>query len=243
MLTITEISERIAELLRGALPYAIVNNDPNKSIFTKLVSFGEVQEALDAGHTWIKVTSSDIVYNKFTVSGNKIRIEGDQGVVIDGKTGGDAIIITGNYNNLSHLRVQTTAGQGNSYNGVSVEGGQYNIVSYVTCVESDANGLSVESGTWNTFLGCHVINCDGYGLYSNGQGTHFHSCMVQNGDTGGAQVATNTDNQSLVGVTLLNSGDLDIASGSDEGLYVGNLTDGAIQDSGSGNALAGNNQF
>ena len=48
MLTITEISERIAELLRGALPYAIVNNDPNKSIFTKLVSFGEVQEALDA---------------------------------------------------------------------------------------------------------------------------------------------------------------------------------------------------
>ena len=67
MLGIGQISARIAELIRGALPYAIVNNDPDRSRFARLISYSEVQHAIDAGHKWIKIKESDIDYAHFTV--------------------------------------------------------------------------------------------------------------------------------------------------------------------------------
>ena len=68
MLGIGQISKRIAELIRGTLPFAIVDNNPDASMFARLISYRRVQQALDAGHKWIQIKESDVNYEKFTIN-------------------------------------------------------------------------------------------------------------------------------------------------------------------------------
>ena len=79
MLGIGQISTRIAELIRGMLPYAIVNNNLDQSLFSKMICYTEVQYALDAGHTWIQVKPSDDDYMAFTITTVKTRIDSSWG--------------------------------------------------------------------------------------------------------------------------------------------------------------------
>ena len=68
MLGIGQITTRVAELIRGAMPFAIVNNNTTQSLFSRVVSYSEVQHALDVGWKWIKVSASDVDYQIFTIT-------------------------------------------------------------------------------------------------------------------------------------------------------------------------------
>lgn len=246
MLGIGQISTRIAELIRGALPYAIVNNNPDASLFARLASYSEVQQALDAGHKWITVKPSDVDYVQFKVSGDHVKIQSSWGARFTSTTTGANTVVcevTGDYCWIEGINTYTAGGTTtNDRRGFDCSTGQYNYFLGCLVTDSDGSGFCVgnnEGGVWNTFIGCHVIDVDDFGFYLDDQGPKVIGCTVSNStQSNRIHVAGNGDQFVLVGNIALNGGN--IFSGGDGGIAVGNLADGTVSTDGSGNLLMNN---
>ena len=219
MLGIGQISTRIAELIRGALPYAIVNNDPDSSAFARLISYSEVQQALDAGHKWIQVKESDVSYKHFAISNSNTTVVGSYGALIDGGTTDAAITINhgADYCRIEGFRVQTDPAGGNDYHGVDIYG-DYNTVAFCTVVDTDQDGIAcaqTNSGAWNRFIGCTVIDCSRYAYAGWGEAMIVVGCL---------SLAQNS-----------------YAAGSGDNVFVGNFfKGGTVEHASSGNMIIGN---
>ena len=234
MLGIGQIASRIAELIRGTLPYAIVNNNPDKSAFAKLISYTEVQQALDVGHKWIQIKESDESYERFIIKNNNTTVIGNQGVVVDGKTSDAAVTINDDvkYCRVEGIRVQTTAGGGNDFHGVDIYG-DYNTIAYCTCVSSDQDGFAAAgspAGRWNLFIGCVCIDCDRYGFAAWGEGSIIIGCRDLSAGTYSYYLGGSKN--TVVGSVALNGGTLQVSSSNN--LVVGNNFDANISASSGG---------
>ena len=251
MLGIGQIASRIAELIRGALPYAIVNNDPNRSKFAQLISYGEVQPALDAGHKWIQVRASDVDYLQFNISDDHVKIQSSWGArFTSNDTGANTVVceVSGDYCWIEGIHTYTAGGTtGNDRRGFDCNTGQYNYFLGCLITDSDGSGFCVgnnEGGVWNTFIGCHVIDCDDFGFYIDDQGARMIGCTVSNsGGSAAFYVGGNGDNFLEVGNIALNGGNFAMGSGADNGIMAANLLDGTTSDSGSGNEKGLNKGF
>lgn len=246
MLGIGQITTRVAELIRGALPYAIVNNDPNQSVFSRLVSYKQVQHALDAGHKWIKVKASDVDYNEFTVSTNYATLESNWGATFTNTntaSGQNVIDVDSDYCRLSGFHTYTAGGAtSNDRRGFDVAG-DYNYINGCLVTDSDGSGF-VTHGIWNSYSDCHVIDSDDYGFYTNGQGVRILGCTVNTcGNTQRFYHDSGSDNFTAVANIALNGGTYYMASGATNGLLVGSMLDGGTDNYGTGIVITGNKTF
>ena len=93
MLGIGQITTRIAELIRGAMPFAIVDNGTDfdglprsQSRFSRIVSYPDVQHAINAGWKQIKIAKGR--YGGFTIGSTQgdilMRGRGNSKTIIDG---------------------------------------------------------------------------------------------------------------------------------------------------------------
>jgi len=246
MLGIGQITTRVAELIRGALPYAIVNNNLDQSLFSRLICYSEVQHALDAGWKWIKVKASDVDYNDFTVSTNHTTLESPWGARFTNTNtaaGNHVIKVPADFCVLTGFRTYTAGGAtSNDRAGISITG-DYNRLNGCLVEDSDGSGIVSGSGAvWNSFIDCVVQDADEYGFVAVGQGTRMLGCTVQNsGYTAGFYILA--DNFVAVADIALTGGNFEMASGADNGLLVGNLLDGTTVDGGTGNEKTGNKDF
>jgi len=231
MLGIKQISTRIAELIRGALPYAIVNNNPDASLFARLASYSEVQQAIDAGHTWIKVKPSDTDYSNFTVDNNYTRIESSWGARFTNTntaTNNHVIVVSGNHCTVTGLRTYTAGGatSASDRRGFNITG-QYNFVINCMVEDSDGSGFAIQ-GSYNTFQNCLVKDADVYGFYMDSNYVSIIGCRMVTSGSGPIHFTSVGDRCIVVGNACQDTGNVGMASGAAEGVMVGNAVNGGI---------------
>mgnify|MGYP001200121053 FL=1 len=230
MLGIGQISTRIAELIRGALPYAIVNNNPDASAFARLVSYREVQQAIDAGHLWIKVKPSDTDYMNFTVDNDYTKIESSWGARFTNTntaTNNHVIVVSGSYCTLTGLRTYT-AGQatGNDRRGFNLTGNRNFIINcYVE--DSDGSGFATVA-TDNTFQSCLVKDADDYGFYIGASYESIIGCRMIASGSGPVHFTSAGDYCLMVGNACQDGGNVGVSSGAIDGVMVGNSLNGSV---------------
>ena len=243
MLGIGQISTRIAELIRGALPYAIVNNNPDASLFARLASYSEVQQALDAGHKWITVKPSDVDYVQFKVSGDHVKIQSSWGARFTSTTTGAATVVcevSGDYNWIEGIHTYVAGGATNGIDrrGIDADVGEYNYFIGCLVADSDASGIcngNNNESKWNTFIACHEKDADDFGFYMDSQGARMIGCTVENSGGAAFRIGGSGDNFLEVGnIALGANADFVMGSGADNGIMAANLLDGSTSDSGSG---------
>jgi len=155
MLGIGQITTRVAELVRGALPFAIVNNGTYRdgsvrpiSAFARLISYSTLEQALGAGHK--KISMHQGMWERstvLTISQDDVVIEGaGRSTLIDNTGGsGNGVTITGD--NVTVKDVWASAGQaGASCWGVQ---GDYDLL--LGC--GSDNHLPAITGTYGVVLG------------------------------------------------------------------------------------------
>ena len=230
MLGIGQISTRIAELIRGALPYAIVNNNPDASMFARLASYSEVQQAIDAGHTWIKVKPSDTDYAHFTADNDYTKIESSWGArftnIYTG-AGQHVIVVSGNHCTVTGLRTYTPGLEtSNDRRGFNITG-QYNFVINCLVEDSDASGFAAEN-TYNTFQNCHVSDVDDYGFYVNSSHNSIIGCRIITSGSSAVHFTAAADRCMFNDNYSASTSAVGVAGGSAEGVMIGNMINGSV---------------
>jgi hypothetical protein len=163
--------------------------------------------------------------------------------VIDGTTANHAITITsgGSKALVSNVAVQTTAGGGSAYDGVSCGGGS-SVITRVHVLASDDVGIHVlHPANQARIYDCDIRSCDDAGIKSEKGGIIIQGNWMEG--ISGIGIEMIGDNSvvtgNVVGPTI--TGDsIDLASGSDNNAVVANRTDGAVDDNGTGNTVAHN---
>jgi len=245
MLGIGQITTRVAELIRGAMPFAIVSNGTNPdgtargmSLFERIVSYPSVQAAVDAGTSngqkWIQI-GPGLYKEAVVVAGDDYVIEGaGLSTIIDGTTVGTAMTSAGDYNQFVNLTFRSTAGGGNDYHGFNTTG-DYNKITGCHVLNADSDAFVNGAGVWVQFINCSVSTADRDAFASYAQGTAFVACMAQAKNIsllGAGQML-------VVGCRALNN--YGITTNQSGGLFAGNLTDGT--QTLNSNTAAGNYQF
>ena len=114
-----------------------------------LYSNDQVQEALDAGHKWIKVKASDVDYNNFTVSTNHTTLESSCGATFTNTNtaaGQHVIVVSSDYCRLTGFRTYTLGGAtSNARYGFNITG-DYNSINNCFVEDSDASGFYIAPG-------------------------------------------------------------------------------------------------
>tara|TARA_R100001594_G_scaffold127698_1_gene165502 strand:- start:22 stop:795 length:774 start_codon:yes stop_codon:yes gene_type:complete len=230
MLGIGQISTRIAELIRGALPYAIVNNNPDASLFARLASYSEVQQAIDAGHTWIKVKPSDTDYVNFTVDNDYTKIESSWGARFTNTntaTNNHVIVVSGSYCTLTGLRTYTPGLESsNDRRGFNITGNHNYIINCIV-EDSDASGFAVD-GAYNTFQSCHVSDADDYGFYVNSSRVSIIGCRMQSSGSAPLYFTASADYCLTVGNACQDTNSVNVVTGAIDGVMVGNSINGGV---------------
>ena len=243
MLGIGQISTRIAELIRGALPYAIVNNNPDASMFARLASYSEVQQAIDAGHTWIKVKPSDTDYAHFTADNDYTKIESSWGARftnINTAASNHVIVVSGNHCTVTGLRTYTPGLEtSNDRRGFNITG-QYNFVINCFVEDSDGSGFAIE-GSYNTFQNCLVKDADDYGFYMNSNYATVNGCRMVTSGSGPIHFTSVGDIMVVVGNAMQDTGNVGVSSGAADGVLVGNAINGSVSVSQSDAWIFGSN--
>ena len=243
MLGIGQISTRIAELIRGTLPFAIVDNNPDASMFARLASYSEVQQAVDAGHLWIKVRPSDTDYAHFTADNDYTKIESSWGARftnINTAASNHVIVVSGNHCTMTGLRTYTAGGAtSNDRRGFNITG-QYIQVSNCFVEDSDGSGFAIE-GSYNLFQNCLVKDADDYGFYMNSNFVQILNCRMVTSGSGPIHFTTVGDASIVVGCLVQDTGNIGVASTAVDGVIVGNAINGGISISTSDAWILGSN--
>ena len=230
MLGIGQISSRIAELIRGALPYAIINNNPDASRFARLISYREVQEAIDVGHTWIQVKPSDVYYEGFTVDNNYTKVESSWGAQFTNLNVGSnqhVIVVSASYCTLTGLSSYTPGVEsGHDRRPFNITG-SYNFIINCLVEDSDASGFGAE-GTYNTFQNCHVSDVDDYGFYVNSSNNSIIGCRIITSGSSAVHFEAAADRCMFNDNYSASTSAVGVAGGSAEGVMIGNMINGAV---------------
>jgi len=230
MLGIGQITTRVAELIRGAMPFAIVNNSPDGGAFARLASYSEVQHAIDAGHTWIKVKPSDTDYSNFTVDNNYTRIESSWGARFTNTNTAatnHVIVVSGNHCTVTGLRTYTAGGAtSNDRRGFNITG-QYNFVINCMVEDSDGSGFAIQ-GSYNSFQNCLVKDVDDYGFYMDSNYASIIGCRMVTSGSGPIYFTSVGDICVVVGNACQDTGNIGVAGGAANGVMVGNAVNGAV---------------
>jgi hypothetical protein len=163
--------------------------------------------------------------------------------VIDGTTANHAVSITsaGQKALVSNVAVQTTAGGGSSYDGVSCASGSC-VITRVRVVASDDVGIHVfNAANQSRVYDCEIRGTDDSGIKSEKAGVIIQGNWMEG--IAGIGIEMIGDNSvvtgNVVGPTI--TGDsIDLASGSDNNVVVANRIEGAVDDNGGGNTVASN---
>jgi hypothetical protein len=163
--------------------------------------------------------------------------------VIDGTTANHAITITsgGEKALVSNVAVQTTAGGGSAYDGVSCGGGS-SVVTRVRVVASDDVGIHVlHPANQARVYDCEIKTTDDAGIKTEKAGVIIQGNWMEG--IGGIGIEMIGDNGIVMGNVVgpsITGDSIDLASGSDNNVVVANRIEGALDDNGTGNTVASN---
>ena len=174
MLGIGQIAKRIAELIRGTLPFAIVDNgtysDGNargQSFFSKIVSYPTITAADNAGHRIIIVR--DGKYPGVTISNNHRLIIGSRQARIEGEDNAKPFDAAGKTHiTIIGLYIEGVQGGSNGYNNVYLGSDAGMIGTEIG--PSDSYGVQLAGTSYMAF--CRITGpTDGWGVNVNGNAT------------------------------------------------------------------------
>tara|TARA_Y100000310_G_C20684585_1_gene818144 strand:+ start:2775 stop:3677 length:903 start_codon:yes stop_codon:yes gene_type:complete len=160
--------------------------------------------------------------------------------LVDGTTANHAISITGTDCIVENVAVQTTAGGGQSFHGVSLAGARDGAVA-VKVIDSDSVGV-ITTGADALVEGCVILGADGENINLGGlRGRAFGNYGIAAGGNGLA-IAAGGDDTVVVGNILKDSaaGVVDIAAAGENCVVVGNRLDGAVTDNSGTSTVADN---
>lgn len=172
--------ENIGRQLKEALPHAIVNNRP-ENYLARIMSYRTIQEAHDAGHSWIKIKGNgpEYPYSSAVITNDNVRIEGSHDVIIDAKDG-DGIHINGasrcTIKDLKIIKRPNAAGPGNT-GLVRIEGDKNSIYNVYVKSESTVGGygfLFEGTASSNTIMNCVIEKSPGWAIYTNGSNHQYN---------------------------------------------------------------------
>lgn len=205
-------------------------------------TYTSVQTAVNNASGWVFVgpgTFSESV--NITTSG--LTLEGSgYGTLIDGGTTNDAIRVNATDVTVRDVSVQTTAGTGNAYRGVDVEGSDDATIERVVVRDSDDSGLET-GGNDTTIRNCTVLSADQDGIVTPGV-----RCVVSNNNIDGTSrhgILATTDDSVYANNVITNVGDVGIAFPNNDNIIIGNriinsADDGITNGSGIDNIIANN---
>lgn len=132
-------------------------------------SYDTIQAAEDAADSFIWIGPG--TFNEaVTVDTAGLTIVGSgRGTVIDGGATGTALTITANNVEVARLAVQTTAGQGNNFDGIDASGNRTRIHDAVV-IDSDRDGIRI-SGTDQLVHHCLIESADNQAVNDSGATT------------------------------------------------------------------------
>ena len=242
MLGIRQIEQRIAELIRGAMPFAIINNGTNPdgsarpiSWFARLISYPTLKAAIDAGLDngvkWIKIAQG--YYNEpaaIVISGNGFLIEGSGWgttiiYVVNGTYG---LEITGDFNIIRNFEIKShngtfrpfyLSGDDNRaeyiYGSTSFGafGGNRNIMAFCYFPTAGAQDFVV-GGTNGMAIGCITgPNSANENLNLAGTGCGVFSCIFDNGGARSLRISGGAVDSIIDGVLHDQGGTLNSGTG------------------------------
>jgi len=244
MLGIGQITTRVAELIRGAMPFAIVSNGTNPdgttrgmSSFEKLIAWPDIETASKAGKNIIIVR--DGLYTK------QVSIAEDCRLII-GTT--NAII----YSNDAHIPWHQTSTSENVYViGLQIKGvsggsggfrsvqcdGTYNIFFLTNFNTADTTAILVNaSSSQNIFVGCQFYGVidGGWCLQASGGMNKFLFNKCWAGGNHGFYLVSSDYNIVIGNSFQGGSASVQIDSGGTYNVVVGNIIDVAVTNNGGG---------
>ena len=197
------IAREIGRLIRGALPFAVVDNNPG-GIISTAISHRTVQSAIDEKNNLIFIKAG--TYPKFDCDNANTLIIGSHGVLIDGGTSGDAITVSAAGCTVIGIRAKTTPGGGTAYVPVKSTGANATFLD-VTGDDADGTYAFTLAAEYNRIIACRLADGDSSGFAFYG------------GDRGIA-IGNQMDFTGYYGIVFTYPS----SSGSNEGVDVGNLT-------------------
>jgi len=165
------IIENIGRQLKEALPHAIVNNRP-ENFLARIMSYRTIQEAHDAGHSWIKIKGNgpNYPYAPVIITNSNVRIEGSHDVIIDSNDVNGIYINGASRCTIKDLKVIKRPIGASNNSLVKIEGDKNSIYNIYT--HSDATGDTgfefAGTASSNTLMNCVVEKSTGWGFYFSG---------------------------------------------------------------------------
>jgi hypothetical protein len=235
----------IGRLLRGVLPYKIVDPNPSNWL-ASLMTYRDVKSAYTAGQAdgkkWMKLAAgTHYISTKWTIAGDNWNIEG---------AGRSTVIENINASSESCI---TLSGQHNTLRGFWMK--HVTLAAQIIQVLGDRNlidrvgadaGMPSMSGTYNLATGCSFSSTDGAsGAEGNTGGTAnmYVGCFFGN-TTANECINHNGTGGGFVGCIVRNGGSRSLRSTGNYGLIVGVTHDqGGSMDNGTGNSWTGYTQY
>jgi len=209
-------------------------------------SFATVQAAIDDlnGNGIIFIPAGTFNEN-LVIDENNVILQGSGwATIINGGITGHAIYVSGSNIVIRDLQTKTTAGSGNSYDGINITG-DYTRIQNVYVSQSDRYGIGIGSAGLQCILeNCFINNIDNSGIILYGANHTIVSCQITNaGFAGIACYCLNT----IISNCFIDTTETDgiyLHSGAENCVVVGNritncLGEGINDDSGT--STVGNN--
>ena len=207
-------------------------------------NFTRINDAIDSGAKSIFVKEG--TYNEAVVADvADLKIVGENwAAIVNGGTAGHAISIAANRVQIKGLALQTTAGQGNAYDGIDIASGTFVLIEGCYFIDSDQHCIkqSTSSPTDTRIINNHLVAADFDGIQLSAVRSLVAFNVVESGVTrDGVSINGTGDNFNVIGNQI--DGTILIAAGGDNGLIDGNVTNGAVTDNGTGNTIGSNEQY
>ena len=236
-------SWRMQHLVRASMPYSAIV-DINGVHNPKTGGFHSAEDAIDAGHKSVFIRKGTYPPFQVNQSGCVIQGEGPE-TVIDGADIRHAIEVSQGFTTIRDLKVRTTPGAGNGYDGVKDNSGGFNLYERLYCLESDSNGFEIDSSSSiSTVRDCVLYSAiDGIKVYSNGSWTLVMGCYLANTGAQGIYFDSSADN-SLAVANRCNSNTgagIELQAAADNSVVVANRSTGSGITDGTSTSTVGNN--
>jgi hypothetical protein len=189
----------------------------------------------------------DGTYPNFTADQANQTIEGESwDVIINGATIADAINITAARNTIKNLSVTTNTGGvcgGGSCDAIAIvaAGATYTTIDHVRIINADEHAILLSVSSNTTITNSLIVTVDIDGIYNGAVGTIIAGNTI--GACGGDGISGDGsgDNFSITDNHVVDT--VIIAAGEDNGIFDGNITDGAVTNNGTGNTIGDNEQY
>jgi len=219
----------IGRLIKGALPFAIV--DVDGSI---LMSYKQPQDAWNAGHKLIFVKAG--TYAGQSITGKTgVRVVACGKVAFVGGTSSHGFNVdTCNDCTFEGLWMESDSGGGNAYDGLWVDHESYRCT-FINCTvpQSDNYGFNIaqdaqSTQSYHVFIACRA-GVGGAGIDADPFQLNGKAILVTSSVSNGRVIlAATADNCSLTGSYV--GGDITLSSGNLNSLIVGNMYSGTLTD-------------